>query len=175
MIGHMTGVALCAWLYVLCTLSCNSPIAVKSYSYLNQKANLMTSHMINHMTVLVPSPQVYMWLSDVGNPFLSSSNGIGSDASGAQSLLKSHDQFEGNSHGTYSLASQLFARAKELSASGECNPDMIEEEAESLESAVSIFATRLDERREIILHSEDYHNKMKAVSEGVWIGSLSQH
>ena len=40
---------------------------------------------------------------------------------------------------------------------------MIEEEAESLESSVSIFATRLDERREIILHSEEYHNKMKAV------------
>ena len=131
--------------------------------------------MTSHMTVLIPSPQVYTWLSDVGNPFLSSSNGIGGDASGAQSLLKSHDQFEGNSHGTYSLASQLFARGKELSASGECNPDMIEEEAESLESAVSVFATRLDERREIILHSEDYHNKMKAVSEGVWIASLSQH
>lgn len=44
---------------------------------------------------------------------------------------------------------------------------MIEEEAESLESSVSIFATRLDERREIILHAEEYHNKMKAVSEGV--------
>lgn len=42
---------------------------------------------------------------------------------------------------------------------------MIEEEAESLESAVSIFATRLDERREIILHSQEYHIKMKSVSE----------
>ena len=79
-------------------------------------------------------------------------------------LLRSHDQFEGDAHETYSLASQLFARGKELSASGECNPDMIEEEAESLETAVSIFATRLDERREIILHSQEYHNKMKAVS-----------
>ena len=109
---------------------------------------------------------MYSWLSDVGNPFLTSSNGIGSDSSGAQTLLKSHDQFEGDSHGTYSLASQLFARGKELSASGECNPDMIEEEAESLESSVSIFATRLDERREIILHAEEYHDNMKAVREG---------
>ena len=131
--------------------------------------------MTSHMTIILPSSQVYAWLSDVGNPFLSSSNGIGSDASGALMLLKSHDQFEGNSHGTYSLASQLFARAKELSASGECNPDMIEEEAESLESAVSIFATRLDERREIILHSEEYHNKMKAVSEGMNIIALTLH
>ena len=108
--------------------------------------------------------QVYTWISDVGNPFLTSSNSIGSDASGAQNLLSSHDQFEGDAHGTYSLASQLFAWAKELSTSGECNPEMIEEAAESLETAVSIFATRLDERREIILHSQDYHRKTRAVS-----------
>ena len=108
--------------------------------------------------------QVYTWLSDVGNPFLTSSNTIGSDANGAQMLLKSHDQFEGDAHDTYSLASQLFAQAKELARSGECNPDMIEEAAESLESAVSTFATRLDERREIILHSQEYHKRIRAVS-----------
>lgn len=105
-----------------------------------------------------------MWLSDVGNPFLTASNSIGSDASRAQALLSGHDQFEGNSHGTYSLASQLFSRAKELSSSGECNPDMIEEAAESLETAVSVFATRLDERREIILHAQEYHKRMREVS-----------
>ena len=105
-----------------------------------------------------------MWLSDVGNPFLTASNSIGSDASRAQALLTSHDQFEGNSHGTYTLASQLFSHAKELSSSGECNPDMIEEAAESLETAVSVFATRLDERREIILHAHEYHKRMREVN-----------
>ena len=107
---------------------------------------------------------MYTWISDVGNPFLTSSNSVGSDASGAQSLLSTHDQFEGDANGTYTLASLLFARGKELSSSGECNPDMIEEAAESLETAVSVFATRLDERREIILHSQDYHRRTRAVS-----------
>ena len=78
-------------------------------------------------------------------------------------MLRHHDQFEGEANDIYQLASQLFAEAKELSISGECNPDMIEEAAESLESAVNMFASRLDERREIILHSEDYHKKMKHV------------
>ena len=121
----------------------------------------LPGHMISHMTLIY---QVYTWLSDVGNPFLSSSDSIGSDASQAQLLLRDHDQFEGDANATYTLASQLFAEAKELSTSGECNPDMIEEASESLESAVSMFASRLDERREIILHSQDYHRKMKHVS-----------
>ena len=118
---------------------------------------------------------MYTWLSDVGNPFLTASNSIGSDANGAQVLLTSHDQFEGNSHETYSLASQLFARAKELSSSGECNPDMIEEEAESLETAVSVFATRLDERREIILHAKDYHERMREVRATYRDGQDAEH
>ena len=64
----------------------------------------------------------------------------------------------------YLLSNQLFSRAKELAVSGECEQGRIEEESKTLEETVHTFAARLDERREIILHSFEYYQKVDTVS-----------
>ena len=69
----------------------------------------------------------------------------------------------------YLLSNQLFSRAKELAASGECEQGRIEEESKTLEEAVHTFAARLDERREIILHSFEYYQKVDTVSNEWWL------
>ena len=53
--------------------------------------------------------------------------------------------------------------------SGECEQGKIEEESKMLEEAVHMFAARLDERREIVLHSFEYYQKVDTVSKVWWL------
>ena len=121
---------------------------------------ISTSTCIRH----IHTHKVYTWLSETGNPFLSSSNTIGSCAIEAQELLKRHDKFESETGTVYALASQMFSKAKTLASKGDCDPERITEEAETLEGVVNSFASSLDERREIILHAQSHHQKMDTVS-----------
>ena len=64
----------------------------------------------------------------------------------------------------YGLANKLFSRARELVASGEGQKEPLEREARTLEDVVGAFASRLDERREVILDAGKYYQLKDAVS-----------
>lgn len=97
--------------------------------------------------------KIFKWISDVGNQFLLSNTSIGVDVHSATSLLKSHDAFESDSEVVYSQSNLLQTRADDLSSTQECRTEEIEEEASKLEENINNFATRLDDRREVLILS----------------------
>ncbi len=54
--------------------------------------------------------------------------------------------------------------AKSLASSRECDPGMIEEEESLLRVAVEQFTSRMAERREIVLDTQEYFKKMTQVT-----------
>ena len=87
----------------------------------------------------------------------------GEKESDTTKLLEAHDAFEKTAHPIYAMSSQLFTKATHLANSGQCNPDLVEQESASLEGVVNLFASRLDGRREIILQAKEVYKKMEEV------------
>ena len=53
----------------------------------------------------------------------------------------------------YSTSLQLFERARQLAANGECERELLEGESRKLEVAVHMFAAVLDERRDLLVQA----------------------
>ena len=97
--------------------------------------------------------QVYSWLRDVGNPFLSTSNTIGKSESDTTDLLRQHNAFNSSTEDISTLTKDLQIRAEELARSQDCNPAVIKKEAGSLQEVYDRFILQLSERRQIIVEA----------------------
>ena len=53
----------------------------------------------------------------------------------------------------YSTSLQLFERARQLAANGECERELLDGESRKLETAVHTFAGSLDERRDLLVQA----------------------
>lgn len=107
--------------------------------------------------------QVYSWFEDVGNPFLSSSNTIGTSREEAHSLSQEHKDFETRADHTYSLTQCLIAEAESLSSSKDCDPALIGKEAESLKGAEVTFTSHMAQRQAILEIASEFFLKMSQV------------
>lgn len=111
----------------------------------------------------VDSTRVKTWIENKGCSFLTDNVGIGTSAAVAEKLLQHHDEFEAASSEFFALCNKLVNEAKELSNSGRVDPDLMEDELASLEIAFGAFVGHLDERREIILMSKEFFQKVDHV------------
>ncbi|XP_059088154.1 triple functional domain protein-like isoform X1 [Tigriopus californicus] len=94
--------------------------------------------------------QVLDWLQNHGEVFLRKNVGIGRSLQKARAYQKSHETFEGVVQNTYTNAEKLLAAAAELAQTGECNAEDIYSVAHELESHISSFAQRVEERRKLL-------------------------
>ncbi|KAH9522943.1 hypothetical protein DERF_006497 [Dermatophagoides farinae] len=94
--------------------------------------------------------QVLDWINVHGNGFLNKNPGIGKNYAKAKILQKSHIHFETVAQNTYTNAEKLLAAADELARTGECNADEISDVARQLQSHISTFAKRVENRRTIL-------------------------
>ncbi|XP_049828356.1 kalirin isoform X4 [Schistocerca gregaria] len=91
--------------------------------------------------------QVLDWLANHGEVFLRKNVGIGRNLQKARVYQKSHEHFENVAQNTYTNAEKLLTAAEELAQTGECNADEIYSVARELESHVTSFAARVEQRR----------------------------
>lgn len=94
--------------------------------------------------------QVLDWLEKHGEVFLRKNPGIGRNLVRARVLQKSHEHFENVAQNTYTNAEKLLAAAEELAQTGECNADDICGVAQDLEDQITSFATRVEQRRQLL-------------------------
>ncbi|KAK8771200.1 hypothetical protein V5799_025555 [Amblyomma americanum] len=94
--------------------------------------------------------QVLDWLEKHGEVFLRKNPGIGRNLVRARVLQKSHEHFENVAQNTYTNAEKLLAAAEELAQTGECNADEICGVAQDLEDQITSFATRVEQRRQLL-------------------------
>ncbi|XP_049267793.1 triple functional domain protein isoform X2 [Rhipicephalus sanguineus] len=94
--------------------------------------------------------QVLDWLEKHGEVFLRKNPGIGRNLARARVLQKSHEHFENVAQNTYTNAEKLLAAAEELAQTGECNADEICGVAQDLEDQITSFATRVEQRRQLL-------------------------
>ncbi|XP_066996303.2 kalirin [Anabrus simplex] len=91
--------------------------------------------------------QVLDWLANHGEVFLRKNIAIGRNLQKARVYQKSHEHFENVAQNTYTNAEKLLTAAEELAQTGECNADEIYSVAHELESHVTSFAARVEQRR----------------------------
>ena len=94
--------------------------------------------------------QVLDWLEKHGEVFLRKNVGIGRNLLKSRAYQKSHETFEGVVQNTYTNAEKLLAAAEELAQTGECNADDIYRVATELETHISGFAQRVEQRRRVL-------------------------
>ncbi|KDR16954.1 Triple functional domain protein, partial [Zootermopsis nevadensis] len=104
--------------------------------------------------------QVLDWLANHGEVFLRKNVGIGRNLQKARVYQKSHEHFENVAQNTYTNAEKLLTAAEELAQTGECNADEIYSVAHELESHVTSFAARVEQRRQrldlaVLFYSHD--------------------
>nr|XP_027201672.1 kalirin-like [Dermatophagoides pteronyssinus] len=108
--------------------------------------------------------QVLDWINQHGNGFLNKNPGIGKNYSKAKILQKSHNHFETVAQNTYTNAEKLLAAAEELARTGECNADEISEVARQLQSNISTFAKRVENRRTILNLAVSFYTLEKDIN-----------
>ncbi|RZF38922.1 hypothetical protein LSTR_LSTR005169, partial [Laodelphax striatellus] len=91
--------------------------------------------------------QVLDWLANHGEVFLRKNTGVGRTLQKARVYQNSHQHFENVAQNTYTNAEKLLTAAEELAQTGECNADEIYSVAHELESHVTSFAARVEQRR----------------------------
>ncbi|XP_070163536.1 triple functional domain protein isoform X4 [Polyergus mexicanus] len=91
--------------------------------------------------------QVLDWLTNHGEVFIRKNTGVGRNLQKARVYQKSHEHFENVAQNTYTNATKLLTAAEELAHTGECAPDEIYAVAQELETHVSSFAARVEQRR----------------------------
>lgn len=72
---------------------------------------------------------------------------------------------------TYTNAEKLLTAAEELAQTGECNADEIYSVAHELESHVTSFAARVEQRRRRLDHAVLFYTQEKEVSRQVYSSS----
>uniref|UniRef100_A0A8D8Y3N1 Triple functional domain protein n=2 Tax=Cacopsylla melanoneura TaxID=428564 RepID=A0A8D8Y3N1_9HEMI len=91
--------------------------------------------------------QVLDWLANHGEVFLRKNIGVGRTLQKAKVYQKSHEHFENVAQNTYTNSEKLLTAAEELAQTGECNADEIYAVAHELETHVTSFASRVEQRR----------------------------
>ncbi|XP_066961005.1 kalirin isoform X3 [Macrobrachium rosenbergii] len=94
--------------------------------------------------------QVLDWLQTHGEVFLRKNPGIGRNLAKARMYQKSHEHFENVAQNTYTNAEKLLQAAEELAHTGECNPEEIYGVAQRLDSHITSFATRVQQRHRLL-------------------------
>ncbi|XP_034255517.1 kalirin isoform X2 [Thrips palmi] len=116
--------------------------------------------------------QVLDWLANHGEVFLRKNIGIGRNLQKARVYQKSHEHFENVAQNTYTNAEKLLTAAEELARTGECNAGEIYAVARELESHVTSFAARVDQRRRRLdLAAKFYSHRDELAS---WVEELRQ-
>ncbi|XP_046675322.1 triple functional domain protein isoform X5 [Homalodisca vitripennis] len=116
--------------------------------------------------------QVLDWLANHGEVFLRKNTGVGRNLQKARVYQKSHEHFENVAQNTYTNAEKLLTAAEELAQTGECNADEIYSVAHELESHVTSFAARVDQRRRRLDLAVHFYTQEKEL-EG-WLEELRQ-
>lgn len=91
--------------------------------------------------------QVLDWLENHGEVFLRKNTGIGKNLQKARVYQKSHEHFENVAQNTYSNAEKLLTAADDLARAGEVIPNEIYSVTRELETHVTSFANRVEQRR----------------------------
>jgi hypothetical protein len=117
------------------------------------RRNATLQRALTYNLFLDETKKVYSWLGERGWVFLVSNAYLGGNTSGAQALIQQHDTFETEAKEIYSTSLQLFERARQLAANGECERELLEGESRKLEVAVHTFAAVLDERRDLLVQA----------------------
>ena len=112
------------------------------------------------------------WLQNHGEVFLRKNVGIGRNLAKARAYQKSHQTFEGVVQNTYTNVEKLLAAAAELAQTGECNADDIYNVAHELESHISSFAARVEQRRRILELSVLFYSHTDELT--AWLTELKQ-
>ncbi|XP_050733039.1 triple functional domain protein-like isoform X4 [Eriocheir sinensis] len=94
--------------------------------------------------------QVLDWLQTHGEVFLHKNPGIGRNLAKARMYQKSHEHFENVAQNTYTNAEKLLQAAEELAHTGECNPEEIYNVAQTLDTHIARFATRVQKRHRLL-------------------------
>ncbi|XP_063844125.1 triple functional domain protein-like isoform X3 [Scylla paramamosain] len=94
--------------------------------------------------------QVLDWLQTHGEVFLQKNPGIGRNLAKARMYQKSHEHFENVAQNTYTNAEKLLQAAEELAHTGECNPEEIYNVAQTLDTHIARFATRVQKRHRLL-------------------------
>uniref|UniRef100_A0A336L0L3 CSON003029 protein n=1 Tax=Culicoides sonorensis TaxID=179676 RepID=A0A336L0L3_CULSO len=116
--------------------------------------------------------QVLDWLQNHGEVFLRKNKGIGRNLQKARIYQTSHEHFENVAQNTYRNAEKLLAAAEELAQSGEVAPQEIYNVARELESQVTSFAERVEQRRRHLDLAVLFYSHEKDISG--WIEQLHQ-
>ena len=88
----------------------------------------------------------------------------------ARAYQKSHETFEGVVQNTYTNAEKLLAAAAELAQTGECNAEDIYSVAHELESHISSFAQRVEQRRRLLELSVLFYSHTEELTN--WLNEL---
>nr|XP_050856802.1 kalirin isoform X4 [Vespula vulgaris] len=116
--------------------------------------------------------QVLDWLTNHGEVFIRKNTGVGRNLQKARVYQKSHEHFENVAQNTYTNATKLLTAAEELAHTGECAADEIYAVAQELESHVSRFAARVEQRRRRLDLAVVFYTHEKELSG--WVDELRQ-
>ncbi|XP_075229474.1 trio Rho guanine nucleotide exchange factor isoform X4 [Lycorma delicatula] len=114
--------------------------------------------------------QVLDWLANHGEVFLRKNTGVGRNLQKARVYQKSHEHFENVAQNTYTNAEKLLTAAEELAQTGECNAEEIYSVAHELESHVTSFAARVEQRRRRLDLAVLFYNHQKELER--WVDEL---
>ncbi|KAK2576355.1 hypothetical protein KPH14_005709 [Odynerus spinipes] len=116
--------------------------------------------------------QVLDWLTNHGEVFIRKNTGVGRNLQKARVYQKSHEHFENVAQNTYTNATKLLTAAEELAHTGECAADEIYAVAQELETHVSRFAARVEQRRRRLDLAVVFYTHEKELSG--WVDELRQ-
>ncbi|MPC23919.1 Kalirin [Portunus trituberculatus] len=107
-------------------------------------------HLSLYETMCQAYTEVLDWLQTHGEVFLQKNPGIGRNLAKARMYQKSHEHFENVAQNTYTNAEKLLQAAEELAHTGECNPEEIYNVAQTLDTHIARFATRVQKRHRLL-------------------------
>uniref|UniRef100_A0A5S6QCN5 Non-specific serine/threonine protein kinase n=1 Tax=Trichuris muris TaxID=70415 RepID=A0A5S6QCN5_TRIMR len=117
--------------------------------------------------------QVLDWLDQHGETFLRKNQGIGKTLQRARGLQRSQQHFENVAKNTYTNAEKLLVAAEDLAATtGEWHPEEVYHTAQHLRSRISIFAKRVQARRNLLNFSVLFHTHFNEIM--AWMNDLER-
>ncbi|KRX93395.1 Triple functional domain protein [Trichinella pseudospiralis] len=116
--------------------------------------------------------RVIDWLDDHGESFLRRNHGVGRTLQRARALQRSQQQFEDVAKNTYTNADKLLVAAQDLATGGELHPDQICATAQQLHSRISVFAKRVQARRNLLNYAVLFHTHYNEITS--WFKELER-
>ncbi|XP_003372836.1 putative PH domain protein [Trichinella spiralis] len=116
--------------------------------------------------------RVIDWLDDHGESFLRRNHGVGRTLQRARALQRSQQQFEDVAKNTYTNADKLLVAAQDLATGGELHPDQICSTAQQLHSRISVFAKRVQARRNLLNYAVLFHTHYNEITS--WFKELER-